>query len=208
MNLQENISRIKEVMGILNEEMPDDLRNLGNVDWMWRNEEAKEHVTYTMETKLKVPSKYIPVIYDFFPSFNKDPFFILLLTDINKGSLSQKTVDYFKSYFINGLHKASKNKIVLDTIKNGLRPGAISMAKKGIFKPIINRYIDEYIKSFTDLYLVKGLLKSVNDYANETDKRILANSKKVINHLSSLIANDGKLKNDVHNFIHSFISKF
>ena len=205
MNLQEQTNRIKQVMGILNEENPDALFSIGHVDWRDRNEDAKEWVIYTMETQRKVPSKYFPIIKGLLPNI-KEPFFISLLNDINKGSLSQKTINDLKSHFIIGLQKALKNQIVVDGVKK-LPAKAISVAKSFVFKPILNHNVDKYLNELSNEYLIKGLLNSVIDYADETDKRILANSKKVINHLSSSISNDDKLKNDIHNLVSSFMSK-
>ena len=74
MNLQEQTNRIKQVMGILNEENPDALFSIGNVDWRDRNEDAKEWVIYTMETQRKVPSKYFPIIKGLLPNI-MEPFF-------------------------------------------------------------------------------------------------------------------------------------
>lgn len=211
MNLQEQTNRIKRMMGVINEEYPKTIMFLGNINWYqmysmakdWFGDIVREIVM--KESHNRIPSDYYNIILGVLPSTNGQ-FFTSLLNDISKGSLSQKTIDNFRSEFYSKLSQASKNsKVVSDLTK--LPPKAISVAKSVVFRPVIKFYIDKYYKLLGNELFIKGLLDTVIEYGDHADRQVLANSKKVLNQLSYSITNDTKLKNDIYNLVFSFISK-
>lgn len=210
MNLQENIQRIKEVMGFINESYSEVLQLTGGINWFSVNANARRFVIDSIEnqTKNKIPSYVNSEIYDIFPKTDSD-FFISFLDDIKRGALTQKSVDLFKQNLISRLQEKSKDSAFLDKIRKDIGQKNVSRIKNPITKPVINYMINSIFKDIGFTYFAQGLLNSVNlQKGNEgVDQKIVNNSNKIIKQIGNLISNDSQLKDKISSIVYSCITK-
>jgi hypothetical protein len=91
MNLQENIQRIKEVMGVIKENNSTPWFNTGGFNWYGINQEGKDNFKYDLEKEFgqKIPREFNGLISGMFPRTDS-VFFRALIEDIKKGILNQQ----------------------------------------------------------------------------------------------------------------------
>lgn len=208
MNLQEDIDRIKEVMGLLNEQPKNQpLGFTGGINWYSANMDAKDSTIDKIESETKTNIPKNLNILQIFPKMDSD-FFISFFEDIKSGVLTQKTVDNFKKSILTNLQKKANDKDLVNKVKT-TAGNKLSMVKSIIAKPIINSAINKAFNSITTNYLVQGLLGSVNSQKNisSVDPKVVSNSNSVIPKLANLLSKDMEFKNNLSSIVYSFISK-
>ena len=207
MNLQENISRIKEVMGITLNENRNPIFLFGGLNWYKISSEAKNNVNYTIRNEFGKIPEINSFLWRLFPSIDS-PFGKSLINDVKKGVLSSKTIVEFKNHMLNYLNDLSKDNQLIDSIRKK-DPSNISKVKSPLAKPIIKIYVNKFFNSIIPSYFIGGMIDSIHELQKNSivNQEISLNSEKVIKQLSSSILNDSQLKNTINSIVNTTITK-
>lgn len=165
---------------------------LANAREVWKN---------ALESNVKIPNEYYDYISKIMVSIGhvKNE----IESDIQKGSLSQSTLDKFNKNMMETIESLKKDPKLMDSLSK-IPKGQRSLAKSMVGKGIIKNGVDKAVNLTGKSFFIDGMVAALKKYYNLSSSNT-QNYIKVLTEMGNAVSNNQVLKNYLLNTIMSLL---
>ena len=195
MNLQEQISRVKEMMGLLNEIV--NVKTIKDINWYFLISNARQVWKDSIRKQIKIEPEfydYLGKVMSAMSSIREE-----IESDVLKGGLSQSTIDKMNQNLMSVIVSTSKDQTLigmLNKIPSTQRQIARSLVGRGIIKSSIDKAVTLTGKS----YWIDGMIGPLRKGYGQSSP-IVQNYIKVLTQLGNSLSQNEELKKNIYNTI-------
>lgn len=195
MNLQEQISRVKEMMGLLNEIV--NVKTIKDINWYFLISNARQVWKDSIRKQIKIEPEfydYLGKVMSAMSSIREE-----IESDVLKGGLSQSTIDKMNQNLMSVIVSTSKDQTLigmLNKIPSTQRQIARSLVGRGIIKSSIDKAVTLTGKS----YWIDGMIGPLRKGYGQSSP-IVQNYIKVLTQIGNSLSQNEELKKNIYNTI-------
>ena len=195
MNLREQISRVKEMMGLLNEIV--NVKTIKDINWYFLISNARQVWKDSIRKQIKIEPEfydYLGKVMSAMSSIREE-----IESDVLKGGLSQSTIDKMNQNLMSVIVSTSKDQTLigmLNKIPSTQRQIARSLVGRGIIKSSIDKAVTLTGKS----YWIDGMIGPLRKGYGQSSP-IVQNYIKVLTQIGNSLSQNEELKKNIYNTI-------